>query len=224
MATVRVRYDNSFVTVEFPVTNPTEATLRQCSLTFDELPDLIAIDSVDKAVGTWNDEDLVWNGFSLKPGETQILYVKFDIEDIDDEGGFYINAVLENAYSGLNPAATTIALNVIKEEDEPISRTIKLTATQSGTDNPSNNIHFNGFQVTPAWLRTGEGVYTLTMTGSFYNNLTIWTVTQVGQPTAVKYTLERTSNDVLTLRTFASNGDPDDLDGSLHIVIEVFND
>ncbi len=220
----RVRHDGDIVRAAIAVTNPTEATLRECELELNEIDSLVTIEDVDKAVGSWDEVDQIWSGFSLKPGETQILTIEFQVTDIDREGGFGFGGSLTNCYSGEDPTSNSFSFYIQKENDEPISRLLKMRLIQTGTNAPTRANLFNGFQVTPTFARSSAGVYTITMANSFYSSYTVWNIEQIGQPTAVKHYIEYTNGNVLTLRTFDADGIATDLEGSLYITIETFND
>jgi hypothetical protein len=61
--------------------------------------------------------------------------------------------------------------------------------------------------IVPAYARTGAGVYTITITGAFPNAAKFPKTDGIlDAATGTRYSLTRTSNDVLTLRTFAADG------------------
>jgi hypothetical protein len=102
---------------------------------------------------------------------------------------------------------------------------LRLELAQAGTAAPTltrefqNTLNFN--KVTPTLARSGVGVYTITMAGAFEGNV-IPKAYLAGNATGVTARLEKTSNNVLTLRTFSAAGAAADFVGTCWIEVEVW--
>ena len=92
--------------------------------------------------------------------------------------------------------------------------------TQAETDDPVATVLKNGLSGAIAWARTGVGVYTGTLTGAFSANKTALLATPTGGDLAAGASLERTSADVVTLRTLNAAGAAMD-DGLRGTAIEI---
>lgn len=76
--------------------------------------------------------------------------------------------------------------------------------TQTGTNAPTATVLKDDFAV-PVWAYSAVGIYTLTKVGAFTTNKTVPTKIEVYVDNdGNKFTLERTSADVMTLKTYAA--------------------
>lgn len=76
--------------------------------------------------------------------------------------------------------------------------------TQSGTNAPVATVLYDDLSA-PVWAYSAVGIYTLTKTGAFTANKTVPTKLEIYVDNdGNKYTLERTSADVMTLKTYAA--------------------
>lgn len=77
---------------------------------------------------------------------------------------------------------------------------------QASTDAPVATVLHNGLSAPIVWARADVGQYTGTLTGAFTANKTALFATGSNATLAPIVTLERTSADVVTLRTFDETG------------------
>lgn len=75
--------------------------------------------------------------------------------------------------------------------------------SQSSTSAPTATVLLNTIG-TITWARTGTGTYTMTCTGAFTNNKTVPISDVYFDAAGNKMTLERTSANVMTLKTYAA--------------------
>lgn len=219
------RFDGQSVTIDIPVKNITTAVSGPVSVVFSAFSNF-TLTSTTKNVGVYHTGSRTWDTFKLAPGETQTIHLIGTVTDIDTlSTPVNITGTITNAVDGNDGAGTSISVTIVKEEDVNVSQVYKAIVAQSGKGAPSATVLQNEFSDTIVWARSSEGVYTATLTGAFLSGVTMFWYTPVGNPTAKKFSLVRTDNNVLTLSTFASDGTtPDDLDGSLNLIIEEFPD
>ena len=73
--------------------------------------------------------------------------------------------------------------------------------TQVGTAAPTATVISNTLGVTPIWSRASLGTYTLTATGLFILNKTVYNTSSYLSNGISSYSYIRTSNDVMTITT-----------------------
>lgn len=103
---------------------------------------------------------------------------------------------------------------------DPQASTNVYRATLTGANDvdPTVNVARNTLSAAIVWARTGEGVYTGTLTGAFTANKTN---IQVTPGSAIIFSAVRTSANVITLSTFDNAGVAADFIGALDVAITV---
>lgn len=103
---------------------------------------------------------------------------------------------------------------------------LKLQIAQAGTAIPTlakefiNTLNLN--KVTPVFARTSAGLYTMTMAGAFAGTPFFAGCELTGASTGVTARVEKTSANVLTIRTFNAAGAAADYVGDLFLEVEVW--
>ena len=102
-------------------------------------------------------------------------------------------------------------------DDVPRPVLYRALFTQNGASAPSVvAVLENSLVGTPTWARSGVGVYTVTLTGAFPSNQTFCQFAQgpVDDPPThgIICTVSRTSNDVVTIRSFNIAGTPAEME------------
>lgn len=219
-----VRSNNDTIVVSVPVVNTSTSYSNEVSVVFAAFTGLTLV-TAESRVGTFTTLTRTWDGFTLKPKETQTLILTFTVPNTDLTGltnrYIPITGTITNAVDGNDATGTAIDIKIYKQEDLDKSISYKLLLTQAGTANPTGVFLNNEATVTPTLARTNTGIYTITLTGGFNNNI-FPIITPVGVPTAVFYNIERTSNDVLTLTTYDISKVAADLVGTLAISIDTY--
>ncbi len=107
----------------------------------------------------------------------------------DNDWGNVLNDFLQVAHNadGTLKSTTSIALGYLPQSGFSAPVFTAITDTIAGT-----------------WARTSTGIYTLTKPGTFLASKTIPLASVYYDDTGNKYTLERTSDDVMTLKTYAA--------------------
>lgn len=210
--------DNSSVLIAVPVTNNTSSTKQDVSVVFGAFNATLTLTNTYVDVGTYTTLSRTWAGFDLEPGETQTIYLKFTVADID-LAPITITGTITNAVDGNDGAGTAISITINKEAK---FKTYKILLDQAGTDAPVPIVLNNELSAAVVWARSSAGVYTATLASAFTADKTFFTLFPVGSPTAVSYKLTRTDANVLTLTTFSAVPAAADLVGRLNILVEVY--
>lgn len=217
-----VKADGDSVLISVPVTNNTTQKLEDVSVVFGAFNATLTLTNTYKDVGTYTTLSRTWDGFDLEPGETQTIYLKFTVADID-LAPITVTGTITNAVDGNDAAGTSISITISKEESDAKGKTYKAILNQAGTAAPTvTTLILNELSAAIVWAYTSTGVYTGTLVGAFTADKTWWNFSLVGDPTGKIVRLARTSADVLTLSVFAADGTtPAELVGSLNLLVEV---
>jgi hypothetical protein len=219
-----VRSNNDTIVVSVPVVNTSTSYSNEVSVVFAAFTGLTLV-TAESRVGTFTTLTRTWDGFTLKPKETQTLILTFTIPNVDrtslNNRYLSITGTITNAVDGNDATGTAIDIKIYKQEDLDKSINYKLLLNQAGTAAPTAVFLNNEATATPTLARTGVGVYTITLTGGFADTI-FPIITPVGLPTAVFYNIVRTSNNVLTLTTYDISRVAADLVGDLAISIDVY--
>ena len=219
-----VRADGDSVLIAVPVTNNTGAKSGPVSVVFGAFNATLTLTNTYVDKGTYTALSRTWDGFTLAPNETQTIYLKFTVADIDLTPITVSGTISGDGIVDANDASgTSILITIIKEEDGAKGKTYKAILNQASTDAPTvTTLILNELSAAIVWAYTSEGVYTGTLVGAFTADKTWWNFSLVGNPTGKIVRLARTSADVLTMSVFALDGStPSELGGSLNLLIEV---
>ncbi len=217
-----VRADGDSVLIGVPVTNNSGTTSGPVSVVFGAFNATLTLTNTYVDKGTYTTLSRTWDGFTLAPNETQTIYLKFTVADID-LAPITVSGTISGAVDGNDGAGTAVSITITKEESGASGKTYKAILNQAGTAAPTvTTLILNELSAAIVWAYTSPGVYTGTLVGAFTADKTWWNFSLVGDPTGKVVKLAHTSADVLTLSTFAIDGStPTNLEGSLNILIEV---
>lgn len=219
-----VRTDGDSVLIGVPVTNTSGTKSGPVSVVFGAFNATLTLTNTYVDKGTYTTLSRTWDGFTLAPNETQTIYLKFTVADIDLTP-ITVTATIsgDNVADGNDGSGTSVSVTITKEEDAAKGKTYKAILNQTGTDAPTvTTLILNELSAAIVWAYTSPGVYTATLASAFTADKTWWNFALVGNPTAKVVKLARTSADVLTLSTFAIDGStPAELTGSLNLLVEV---
>lgn len=216
-----IKSDGDSILVGIPVSNNSGTGSGPVSVVFGSFGSNLTLTANYKDVGTYTALTRTWDGFTLKDGESQIIYLKFTVADVDLLPAT-ITGTITNAVDGNDGSGTSISITLYNDESVARKKVYKILLDQSGTNDPVPIVLLNELSAAVVWARGSEGVYTATLASAFTSDKTFFVVQPEGSPTAVSYVLTRTSANVLTLTTFSAVPAADDLDGRLHILVEVY--
>lgn len=197
-----VKSDGDSVLITVSIVNNTTAKVDNVSVVFDAFDANLTYVTNYKDVGTYTAGTRTWDGISLKPGENQVLYVKFNVVDV------YllpvtITATITNAVDGDDGAGTALSFTITNEDKEDNYTTYSALLTQTGTDAPTAVGMSNTIGTTYTLARTNAGIYTITAdsgtpftAGKTQIFLSSNGATAIGRLEAV-----RTSSSVITIQT-----------------------
>lgn len=103
------------------------------------------------------------------------------------------------------------------------SKVYKVILTQSGSGNPTATIIANTLGEVPTLSRFGPGVYEIGLAGTAFTAVKTIISSNLGldaDPFEIK--VEHTATNKVTISTFDAAGTPDDIDGTIHVSIEVY--
>jgi hypothetical protein len=217
-----VRNDGDSVLIGVPVTNTSDTTSGPVSVVFGAFNATLTLTNTYVDKGTYTTLSRTWDGFTLAPNETQTIYLKFTVADIDLTP-ITVSGTISGAVDGNDGSGTSVSITITKEEDGAKGKTYKAILNQTGTSAPTvTTLILNELSAAIVWAYTSEGVYTGTLVGAFTSDKTWWNFSLVGNPTGKIVRLARTSADVLTMSVFAADGTtPAELTGSLNLLVEV---
>lgn len=217
-----VRADGDSVLIGVPVTNNSGTTSGPVSVVFGAFNATLTLTNTYVDKGTYTTLSRTWDGFTLAPNETQTIYLKFTVADVD-LAPLTISGTITGAVDGNDGAGTAISITLNKQEDGTEGKTYKAILNQAATDAPTvTTLITNELSGPIVWAYTSPGVYTGTLAGAFTADKTFWLFSLVGDPTGKVVKLARTSANVLTMSVFAADGTtPAELVGSLNLLIEV---
>lgn len=216
-----IKADGDSILVGVPISNNTTIGSGPVSVVFGAFGSNLTLSSTYKDVGTYTTLTRTWDNFTLKPGETQTIYLKFVVTDVDLLPAT-ITGTITNAVDGNDGAGTAISITLYNDESVARKKVYKILLDQAGTADPTAIVLLNELSAAVVWARSSAGVYTATLASAFTTDKTFFIVQAVGSPTAVSHVLTHTSANVLTLTTFDAVPAAADLVGRLNILVEVY--
>lgn len=115
--TYYVRDDGNTVLISVPVTNTSTTSIaRNVSVVFAAFDANLTLTDTYKNVGTYTTLSRTWDGFSLQPGETQTIHLKFTVANVDILP-HTITGTITNAVDGNDGAGTAISITITNQSD-----------------------------------------------------------------------------------------------------------
>jgi hypothetical protein len=140
---------------------------------------------------------------------SQLSYLVDMPRSIYDPDGISADAFnMDNMKGGSTYVLVTPAEKELYEgKQDIVKKCYTAFLSQTGTDAPVATVLKDDFAA-PVWAYSAVGIYTLTKTGAFTANKTVPTKLEIYVDNdGNKFTLERTSADVMTLKTYAAIDD-----------------
>lgn len=159
--TYSVKTDGDSVLIGVPVTNINTYGSGPVSVVFDAFDGNLTLTANYKDVGTYTVGTRTWDGFSLKAGETQVIYLKFTVADVYNLP-VTITGTITNAVDGNDAAGTAISITIENEDREDNFVSYAFNLTQTGTDAPVATGMSNTTGATFTIARSNIGIYTIT--------------------------------------------------------------
>lgn len=219
----KVGADGDVVLISVPISNQSGVNISNAGVTFNAFNSTLTAGTPSFEKGEYTALSRTWDSVELKDGESTVFYIPFTVADIDLAPITISGTITGGAVDGNDGTGTGVSITITKEEDQATNKQYKAVITQSGTSAPTATVLKNELSAAVVWARSSEGVYTATLASAFVVSKTWFDFSKVGNPTGKVIYLDRTDANVLTLSSFESDGTtPDDLDGSINLVVEVF--
>lgn len=198
-----VKNDGDSVLIAVPVANNTTTGSGPVSVVFGAFDATLTLTNNYKDVGTYTVGTRTWDGFSLKAGESQTIYLKFTVADVE-VAPITITGTITNAVDGNDSAGTAISITI--EKENPLSDYTVYSAllTQAGTAAPTAVGLSNTLGNTYTIARSNVGIYTITAdTGTpFLAGKTAVLISLNGVTTIGRVEGVVTSTSVITVNTY----------------------
>lgn len=217
-----VRTDGDSVLIGVPVTNTSDTTSGAVSVVFGAFNATLTLTDTYVDKGTYTTLSRTWSGFTLAPNETQTIYLKFTVADIDLTP-ITVTGTISGAVDGNDASGTAVSVTIKKEDDTLTHKVYTILLDQTGTSAPTATVLRNTLGAVPTLARTGVGVYTITTSTLFTANKTFITL----QPDSTSLAsadeqITQTSTSVITLSTFDGTPAAVDFDGRLYLEVRVY--
>lgn len=198
-----VKNDGDSVLVTIPVSNNTTTGSGPVSVVFGAFDATLTLTNNYKDVGTYTALTRTWDGFSLKPGQSESLYLKFTVADVEF-APITITGTITNAVDGNDGAGTTISITIEKENPLSDYTVYSTLLTQTGTDAPTSVGLSNTIGATYTIARSNVGIYTITADAGtpFLAGKTAVVVSLNGSTLIGRVQAVVTSTSVITINTY----------------------